>query len=120
ASAVQMDKAEKEIGFHKSKYYWHDLASGPPVRLQEWWSRISQSGVIGDPTLATRDKGKLWFEATVNALIEFIREFRAFEVRPKVDFHDISRPERPGRVDEQPQHPADEIDRGGGDDTGMK
>jgi creatinine amidohydrolase len=84
-SAVQMDKAEKEIGFHKSKYYWHDLGGGPPVRMVEWWSRISQSGVIGDPTLATADKGKLWFDATVTNLIEFIREFRGFEVRPKAD-----------------------------------
>src|SRR5260370_33999424 len=86
-SAVQMDKAEKEIGFHKSKYYWHDLAGGPPVRMVEWWSRISQSGTIGDPTLATREKGKLWFEATVEAMIEFVREFRAFEVRPRLDLH---------------------------------
>jgi creatinine amidohydrolase len=87
AEAVQMDKAEKEVGFHRSKYYWHDLMSGSPVRMQEWWSRISQSGVIGDPTLATAEKGKLWFEATVKNLIEFIHEFRAFEVRPKHDFH---------------------------------
>jgi creatinine amidohydrolase len=85
--AVQMDKAEKEIDFHKSKYTWHDLASGPPVRLVEWWSRISKSGTIGDPTLATRDKGQLWFEATVTALVEFIHEFRAFPIRPKVDLH---------------------------------
>jgi creatinine amidohydrolase len=86
-SAVQMDKAEKEMGFHKSKYYWHDLAGGPPVRMQEWWSRISRTGVVGDPTLATADKGQRWFEATVAAMIEFVREFRAFEVRPKEDRH---------------------------------
>jgi len=85
--AVQMEKAEKEIGFHKSKYSWHDLAGGPPVRLVEWWSRISQSGTIGDPTLATAEKGKLWFEAVVAALIEFVREFRAFEIRPRLDLH---------------------------------
>ena len=88
ADVVQMDKAEKEIGFHPSKYYWHDLGGGPPVRMVEWWSRISQSGTIGDPTVATRDKGKRWFEATVAAMIEFIREFRAFEVRPKKDMHE--------------------------------
>ena len=84
---VQMDKAEKEIDFHKSKYTWHDLAGGPPVRLVEWWSRISQSGTIGDPTLATREKGHLWFDATVAALVEFVREFRSFPIRPKADFH---------------------------------
>jgi creatinine amidohydrolase len=86
-SAVQMEKAEKEIGFHSSKYYWHDLAGGGPVGMVEWWTRISKSGVIGDPTLATRENGKLWFEATVQNLIEFIREFHGFEVRSKVDLH---------------------------------
>src|SRR5260370_35973479 len=84
-AAVQMDKAEKEIDFHKSKYYWHDLAGGPPVRMADWWSRISRSGVIGDPTLATAEKGRLWFEAVVTPLIEFGREFRALEVRPRPD-----------------------------------
>lgn len=86
-SAVQLDKARKEIGFHKSRYSWHDLVSGPPVRMVEWWSRISQTGVIGDPTVATRDKGQKWFEATVSNLVEFIREFRAMEIRPKRDMH---------------------------------
>jgi creatinine amidohydrolase len=88
ADAVQMGKAEKEIGFHPSKYYWHDLAGGSPVRMQEWWSRISLTGTIGDPTLATAAKGQLWFEATVTNFIEFVREFRAFEIRPKLDLHD--------------------------------
>jgi creatinine amidohydrolase len=86
-SAVQMEQAEKEIGFHASKYYWHDLGSGPPVRMVEWWTRISKSGVIGDPLLSTREKGQLWYEGTVENLIEFIHEFRAFEVRPKLDQH---------------------------------
>ncbi|MBK9167446.1 MAG: creatininase family protein [Bryobacterales bacterium] len=86
-NAVQMDKAVKEIDFPKSKYYWHDLAAGPPVRMVEWWTRISKSGVIGDATIATKEKGKLWYDATINNLIEFVREFRAFEVREKVDLH---------------------------------
>ncbi|MCW5977315.1 MAG: creatininase family protein [Bryobacteraceae bacterium] len=87
AAAVQMDKARKEIGFHKSNYYWHDLIAGPKVRMMEWWSRISKTGVIGDPTVATAEKGKLWFDASVQALIEFIREFRGFEIREKLDLH---------------------------------
>ncbi len=85
--AVQMDKAERDINFHESKYYWHDLAGGSPVRMVEWWSRISKTGTIGDPELATRENGRLWFDATVENMIEFIREFRAFEVREKKDLH---------------------------------
>jgi creatinine amidohydrolase len=86
-SAVQMNLAKKEIDFHRSKYYWHDLGGGPPVRMVEWWTRISKSGVVGDPTIANRDEGKAWYDATVENLIEFIHEFRAFEVRPKKDLH---------------------------------
>ncbi|MCP5120206.1 MAG: creatininase family protein, partial [bacterium] len=85
--AVQMDKAVKEIGFEKSKYYWHDLGGGPKVKMMDWWTRFSKSGVVGDATLATAEKGKLWFEASVDALIEFIHEFRSWEVRPKEDLH---------------------------------
>jgi creatinine amidohydrolase len=55
--------------------------------MVEWWTRISKSGVIGDPTIATKEKGKIWFEAAVQNLIEFIREFRGFEVREKYDHH---------------------------------
>lgn len=87
ADAVQMGKAVKEIGFEKSKFYWHDLVGGPKVRMMDWWTRFSKSGVVGDATIATADKGKLWFEATVDAFIEFIREFRTFEVKPKEDLH---------------------------------
>src|SRR5260370_39999147 len=68
--AVQMDKAEKEIGFHPSKYYWHDLGGGPPLRMVELGSRLLKAGVIGDPTLATRDKVKLWCYPPVQTLID--------------------------------------------------
>ena len=85
--AVEMAKARKEIGFQKSKYYWHDLAGGPKVRMMDWWTRFSKTGVVGDPTVATAEKGEFWFEAAVENLIEFVREFRAFEVRPKTDLH---------------------------------
>lgn len=87
AEAVKLNLAERDINFHKSKYYWHDLAGGGPVRFQDWWSRISKTGVIGDPTVATAEKGKLWFEAAVTNFIEFAREFREFEVRPRKDWH---------------------------------
>ena len=87
ASAVYMDQAEQDIHFHRSKYYWHDLGGGSPVRMVEWWSRISQTGVIGDPALATAENGKLWFERTVENLIEFIAEFQKFEIREKRDLH---------------------------------
>jgi hypothetical protein len=72
------------------------------VRLIEWWSRISHSGTIGDPTLATKSKGKLWYDATVAAIAEFIQEFRSFPVRPILDMHHSKPgpgPRHPGTFD---------------------
>jgi creatinine amidohydrolase len=85
--AVQLELAQRDVNFHKSKYYWHDLGGGGPVRFMDWWSRISKTGVIGDPTVATAEKGKIWFDAAVENFIEFVREFRGFEVRDKLDHH---------------------------------
>ena len=63
---------------HFTHKAWHDTS--------ETIGKV-QYPLIGDPTLATREKGKLWFDATVKNLIEFIREFWAMEIRAKVDKH---------------------------------
>ena len=52
-----------------------------------WWSQLTRSGVIGDPTLASADKGRFWFEAEVERLMQFCREFRALELPPRSDRH---------------------------------
>ena len=57
------------------------------MRIVDWWSRISRTGTIGDPMLATAEKGKGWYEATAANLVEFIGEFRNFEIRPSGDLH---------------------------------
>ena len=86
--AVAMEKAQKEIGFTRgSSFYWHDLMSAPPIRLMDRWSRLSQTGVIGDPTVATEEKGKRFFEASVTRLVDLIREFRSWPIKPAVDHH---------------------------------
>jgi creatinine amidohydrolase len=84
---VQMDKAEKEIGMPPSRFIWMDLMSASPVLLMDQWSRFSKSGVVGDPTLATPEKGKIVFEAVVAALVEFVREFKSYDRAPSQDMH---------------------------------
>jgi creatinine amidohydrolase len=73
---VQMDKARKETGLPKSEFIWMDLLEGSPVLLMDHWTRFSKSGVSGDPTLATPEKGKIVFEAVVTALVRLIHEFK--------------------------------------------
>jgi len=84
---VRMDQAKKEIGFPPSNFIWLDLVDKSPVSMMDWWSRISQTGVIGDPTLATKEKGERFFEAAVSRLVDLIKEFRTMEVRSRTDLH---------------------------------
>ncbi len=80
---VQMDKAVKEIGQLKFPYFNWDHPEPSILAWQDWWSRMSKSGVCGDPTVATAEFGKALFETTVGNFITFIEEFRAIPVRPR-------------------------------------
>src|ERR1700734_1993515 len=84
---VQMDKAEKEIGMPPSRFIWMDLMNPSPVLLMDRWSRFSKSGVVGDPTLATREKGEKIFNAVVAALVELVREFKTYNRGSPQDLH---------------------------------
>ncbi len=84
---VQMSKAEKEIGLPPSRFIWMDLMKGSPVLYMDHWTRFSKSGVVGDPTVATAEKGRKIFEAVVAALVELVREFRARVRGERQDLH---------------------------------
>jgi creatinine amidohydrolase len=84
---VQMDKARKEMDQPPSDFIWSDLLNPGPVRMMDWWTRFSKSGVNGDPTLATVEKGRVIFEAVVENFVKFAREFRHRERGQRVDHH---------------------------------
>lgn len=84
---VQMDKAVKEMNVPPSRFIWLDLMQGSPVLLMDHWTRFSRSGVVGDPTLATAEKGRRIFDAVVAALIELVREFKMRPRAERVDLH---------------------------------
>ena len=73
---VEMDKAVREMAFCQTPYTFFDLVLRPPVLLRTAWDRNSRSGVVGDPTLATREKGEKLVDAAVAGLAEFLRLFR--------------------------------------------
>ena len=75
-AGVRMDKARAETGMPESEFIWMDLMEGSPVVLMDHWTRFSKSGVSGDPTLATAEKGKVVFEAVVEAFVRLAREFK--------------------------------------------
>ena len=83
---VQMDEAHAGndvMGEYMSSDSTHDY----PVRFNDFWGRWTKSGVHGDPTTATAEKGKIIFEAAVSGLIEIVDEWRAWPVAERSDQH---------------------------------
>lgn len=87
ASRVQMDKARREMDQTPSDFIWSDLLEPGPIRMMDWWTCFSKSGINGDPTLATAEKGKLIYEAVVTNFVKFAREFKNRPRGERVDWH---------------------------------
>ncbi|MDP9224877.1 MAG: creatininase family protein [Actinomycetota bacterium] len=86
-SAVDMSAAVDERGYPANEHMWMDWSDGP-LKLMPWWSSFSDSGVQGDATLATPEKGKLLFEAAVAELVSFVAQLRQTSVHRRKDHHD--------------------------------
>jgi len=75
--SVDMSKAKAEFSpYLGSKYTDHDMTFDPIVFMTAPFEKRTKSGVLGDPTLATKEKGKAIFEGAVERLIEFITYFK--------------------------------------------
>lgn len=75
---VDMSKAVRELSHAPTKNYWTDLVGGDgPLMMMEPWSALSESGVMGDPTKATAEKGRKLLDAATNGIVELIDELRA-------------------------------------------
>jgi creatinine amidohydrolase len=84
---VRFERAAKDIHFQKTEFFYWDLQAPSPVFFQEWFSRYSKTGTVGDPTKASREKGERFVEAVVERLMQLIREFREREIQPRIDHH---------------------------------
>jgi len=71
---VQMDKAVRAVPEFSSRYLNFSSQRGLP-----WYAytkRISQSGVMGDPTKATAEKGKKMWEVMVAHLVALVEDLK--------------------------------------------
>jgi creatinine amidohydrolase len=84
---VQFEKAKRDINFQSTEFFYWDLAAPSPVFFQEWFSRYSKTGTVGDPTKATKEKGEKFVNAVVGRMVTLIGEFRAREIQARVDHH---------------------------------
>jgi creatinine amidohydrolase len=84
--AVDMELATDERGYPETEHAWLDWSDGP-LKVMPWWSSFSESGVQGDATLATAEKGRKLFGAAVKELVSFVRELRATPIPKRKDHH---------------------------------
>ena len=98
-SRVKMDKAADHyggaVGVDGSKFLYVDLTRGwGPMKVIQWTSGRTPTGVSGAPTLATAEKGRAIVEGASDNLVAFVREFRAMQKDRRVD-HRVVRPNLP-------------------------
>ena len=85
---VQKDKmVPRETPSRLNEFNYDDLFGSGPVHLVNRWSRVTRTGVEGDPMLATAEKGKAFAEAAISNLISFVRLFRGMEVASDIDLN---------------------------------
>jgi len=83
---VRMDLAVKDDD-RMGKFVSSDSTRNYPVRFNDYWGRWTKSGVHGDPTKATAEKGRVIFEAAVTGLVELVGELRAWPIAARQDMH---------------------------------
>jgi creatinine amidohydrolase len=85
---VDMSKAtEREAPSSRNEFMYDDLFGSGPVHMVERWSQISESGVEGDPKLATAEKGHAFAEMEIANLIKVCQAMRAMKPGPERDFN---------------------------------
>jgi len=84
---VDMSLAVKDISFQPSEFIFWDLQRSSPVTFQEHFSRYSKTGIVGDPTVATAEKGARVAECVADNFARFLREFRRREIGARVNHH---------------------------------
>ncbi len=76
---VRMDKIKNgDISYNNedSPFMWVDLFAAGPATVISWTSSYSETGVLGEPELATPEKGRQVYEEAVKQLVRFITWFK--------------------------------------------
>jgi creatinine amidohydrolase/Fe(II)-dependent formamide hydrolase-like protein len=50
--------------------------SDGPLHIMPWWNALSHTGVHGEPTKATAEKGAILLDAAVKECVEFVLELK--------------------------------------------
>ena len=71
---VRMDKVEPFIPEFSSRYL--DFTSKRGISWYAYTKRVSRSGVIGDPTKATAEKGRKMWDIMIGHLVAFVEDLK--------------------------------------------
>ena len=86
-----MDEAVDERSLMSPSFRTDLLAGSHPqgsgARLVPYWSQQTGSGVMGDATKATKEKGEKFLAAATEGLVELIRELKNQPILPRRDQH---------------------------------
>jgi creatinine amidohydrolase len=85
---VRMDLAAADND-HRGRFVSSDSTANYPVRFNDYWGRWTRTGVHGDPTRATAEKGHILFEAAVTGLLQLVEELRAWPIEQRRDLHKL-------------------------------
>ncbi|MEU4559569.1 creatininase family protein [Actinoplanes sp. NPDC023936] len=74
--SVRTELIADEISYRRLPGLHHDLLEKSPMFMPEVFGELSATGIIGSPSLATAEKGRVWFEAAAERLSSFLLGFR--------------------------------------------
>jgi creatinine amidohydrolase len=80
---VRKDKIKDDLASYVrdgNPYVWVDLVSSGPAAITSWTSSYSKMGVIGQPSKATKEKGRRAYEEAVKQLCALVEWYQP---RPK-------------------------------------
>lgn len=83
---VQMDKAVREVPDWNENVF-NDWPGGGPLSYWPHWSGFTRSGVMGDATAATAEKGRIFLTRAQEEAAGFIAEAASQPRAPGIDHH---------------------------------
>lgn len=73
---VKMDRATREVEFISTPNYYMDWIEGGSLVANPPWTDDTHSGIYGDATLGTAEKGRVWLQAATQQKIAIIKEIQ--------------------------------------------
>jgi creatinine amidohydrolase len=72
---VDMSLARKSGPGAALRYRVIDMQASNPVALVSEFDELSDSGVLGEPELASSEKGRLFLDGFASSIVEFLEDF---------------------------------------------